>query len=152
MLVIWNERASPLRARRGADKSVTSSPAKVMRPLSGRMLPASWPMNVVLPAPFGPMMAWVSPSRTSRSMPSVARSAPKFFVSLRTSSIGLVEDARQSAAEEDHREDQERPHQDLPVLDPALLLEAEEGLQDLFAEKEGKGAEHRPRRRRHAAQ
>src|SRR6267142_5038792 len=119
MLVIWNERARPLRARRGAGRRVMSSPAKRMRPLSGRRLPASWPMKVVLPAPFGPMMACVSPSRTSRSMPSLARSAPKLFVSPLTSSIGLVEDPRQAAAEEDHREDQQRAEDHLPVLRPA---------------------------------
>src|SRR4051794_37760413 len=152
MLVIWNERARPLRARRCAGSRVTSSPAKTMRPASGRRLPASWPMNVVLPAPFGPMMACVSPSRTSNSMPSVARSAPKFLVSLWTSSIGLVEDPCESAAEEDHRKDQQRPHQDLPVLDPALRLQAEQRLQDFLAEEEGEGADDRPRGRRHAAE
>src|SRR3954468_10137800 len=130
MLVIWNDRASPLRARRGAGSRVMSSPPNTMRPPSGLRLPASWPMKVVLPAPFGPMMACVSPSRTSKSMPSVARSAPKLFVSWRTSSIGLVEDSGQSAAEEDHRHDEERSHEDLPVLDPVLGLEPEQCLQD----------------------
>src|SRR5690349_22121016 len=119
MLVIWNERARPLRARFGADSSVMSSPAKMIRPASGSRLPASWLMKVVLPAPFGPITAWVSPSRTSKSMPSVARSAPKFFTSPRTSSIGLVQDAGQAAAEEDHREHEQRPEPYLPVLGPA---------------------------------
>src|SRR5260370_30211499 len=116
MLVIWNERASPLRARRGAGRYVMSSPANRMRPPSGRRLPASWPMKVVLPAPFGPMMACVSPSRTSRSMPSVARKAPKLFVSPLTSSIGLVADARETAAGEDHRQDEQLAEDHLPVL------------------------------------
>src|SRR5919109_1083595 len=135
MLVIWKERARPLRARRGAGRLVTSSPAKTMRPASGTRLPASWLMSVVLPAPFGPMMACVSPSRTSRSMPSVARSAPKVFTSWRTSSIGLIENASESASEEDHREDEERAEDHLPVLGPA----GEQRLE----EEEGKGAEHR---------
>src|SRR6266850_7744338 len=112
-----------------------SSPAKRMRPPSGRRLPASWPMKVVLPAPFGPMMACVSPSRTSRSMPSVARSAPKLFVNPRTSSIGLVEHPRQAAAEEDHREDEQRAEDHLPVLRPAG--------QKVLHEEQGKGAQHR---------
>src|SRR5947207_7822237 len=124
MLVIWTERARPLRARRGAGRCVMSSPANRMRPASGRRLPASWPMKVVLPASFGPMMACVSPSRTSRSMPSVARKAPKLLVSPLTSSIeasriGLVEDARQAAAEEDHRQDEQWAEDHLPVLGPA---------------------------------
>src|SRR5260370_39320404 len=103
-----------------------SAPPKTMRPPSGRRLPASWPMKVVLPAPFGPMMACVSPSRTSRSMPSVARSAPKLFVSARTSSIGLVEDAGKAAPEEDGAKDQGRAHQQLPVLDPIQRLQSEQ--------------------------
>src|SRR5947209_20130003 len=129
MLVIWNERARPLRARRGAGRCVMSSPANRMRPASGRRLPASWPMNVVLPAPFGPMMACVSPSRTSKSMPSVARSAPKLLVSWRTSSIGFVEDAGETAAEEDDGKDQQRPQDHLPMLCPTReqVLEKEEG-------------------------
>src|SRR5256714_5747244 len=120
MLVIWNERARPLRARRGAGRCVMSSAAKRMRPASGRRLPASWAMKVVLPAPFGPMTAWVSPSTTSKSMPSDARSAPKFLWRFRTSSIGFVEDPREAAPEEDHRENEQRPQDDLPVLGPAF--------------------------------
>src|SRR5688572_22730283 len=120
MLVIWNERARPLRARRAAGRRVMSSPPKAMRPESGRRLPASWPMKVVLPAPFGPMTACVSPSRTSKSMPSHARRAPKVFVKLLTSSIGLVEDSREAAPEEDHREHEQGPEDHLPVLGPGL--------------------------------
>src|SRR5689334_25444286 len=116
MLVIWNERASPFRARRAAERSVTSSPAKAMRPPSGRRLPASWPMKVVLPAPFGPITACVSPSATSKSMPSLARSAPNCFVSPRTSSIGFVEHAGEAALEENHRKHEQRAQDDLPVL------------------------------------
>src|SRR5207237_573939 len=108
MLVIWKERASPLRARRAARRCVTSSPAKKMRPLSGRRSPASWLMKVVLPAPFGPMIACVSPSRTARSMRSLARSAPKVFVRARTSSVAL-EDAGEAPLEEDDRHHEERP-------------------------------------------
>src|SRR5258707_1061445 len=126
MLVIWNERARPLRARCGARSAVTSSPAKAMRPLSGRRSPASWPMKVVLPAPFGPMMACVSPSRTSKSMPSVARSAPKVLTKLLTSSIGLVEDAGEAAAEEDDRQHEQRAEDHLPVLRPSR----EQGLDE----------------------
>jgi len=47
-----------------------------MRPVSGRRFPASWLMSVVLPAPLGPMIACVSPSRTSSVTWSVAFSAP----------------------------------------------------------------------------
>src|SRR3954463_14151627 len=103
-----------------------SSPAKRMLPESGSSMPVSWLMSVVLPAPFGPMMASVSPSRTSRSTPSVARSAPKLFTNARTSSIRLIENPRKSAAEENDRKNEQRPHQHLPVLDPPLALQAEQ--------------------------
>src|SRR5439155_13871898 len=73
MLVIWKERANPRRARAGAESAVMSSPAKRTRPRSGSRLPASWLIRVVLPAPFGPMIAWVSPSRISRATSSLAR-------------------------------------------------------------------------------
>src|SRR2546430_2217851 len=120
MLVIWKERARPFFARRGAGSVVMSSPAKRMRPASGRRVPASWPMRVVLPAPLGPMMACVSPSCTSRLTPSVALSAPKLFRRSVISSIGLVENPREPAAEEDHRENEQRPEDHLPVLGPAF--------------------------------
>src|SRR5687767_10790531 len=108
-----------MRARCGAGRRVTSLPTKRTLPESGKRLPASWLMNVVLPAPLGPMTACVSPSRTSKSMPSHARNAPKLFVKPLTSSIGSVEEARQPALEKDHRHDEERAEDHLPVLGPA---------------------------------
>src|SRR4051794_11958156 len=137
MLVIWNERARPFLARLGAESGVTSSPAKTMWPESGRRLPASWLMKVVLPAPFGPMIACVSPSRTARSIPSVARSAPKDFTSRRTSSIGTRQQAGEAALEEDDGEDQQRPKDDRPVFRVAL--------EELLEKDQRKGAEHRSR-------
>src|SRR6266853_1064564 len=146
MLVIWNERANPRRARAGTESAVTSSPAKRTRPRSGRRLPASWPMSVVLPAPFGPMMAWVSPSRTSRLTSALASSAPKLLVRPRTSSRTLFilaeEQSREAAPQEKHRQHQERPEDQLPVLRPTR--------ESVLDEQERKGAEHRPGDARHA--
>src|SRR4051794_8162559 len=144
MLVIWNERASPLRARRGAGSAVMSSPAKRMRPASGLRLPASCAMNVVLPAPLGPITACVSPSTTSKSMASDALRAPKLLQRLRTSSIGLVEDPCESAAEEDDRENEERPEDHLPMLGPAL--------EHLLDQDQRERAKHRAGSARHAAE
>ena len=61
------ERAREARAASAPARAsaVMSSPAKRIVPASGRRSPASWPMSVVLPAPFGPMIACVSPWRTS---------------------------------------------------------------------------------------
>src|SRR5437879_1248352 len=148
MLVIWKERANPRRARAGAESAVTSSPAKSTRPRSGSRLPASWPISVVLPAPFGPMIACVSPSRISRSTSSLARSAPKLFVRPRTSSKVLFilaeEQSREAAPQEKHRQHQERPEDQLPVLRPAR--------ESVLDQQEREGAEHRPGDARHAAQ
>src|SRR5258706_2499120 len=146
MLVIWNERANPRRARAGAESAVMSSPAKRTRPRSGSRLPASWLIRVVLPAPFGPMMAWVSPSRTSRSTSSLARSAPKLFLKPRTSSRVLFilaeEQSREAAPQEKHRQHQERPENQLPVHGPAR--------ERVLDQEQRKGAEHRSGDARHA--
>src|SRR5882672_6476784 len=146
MLVIWKERANPRRARAGAESAVMSSPAKRTRPRSGSRLPASWLIRVVLPAPFGPMMAWVSPSRTSRSTSSLARSAPKLFLKPRTSSRTLFilaeEQSGEAAPQEEHRQHQERPEYQLPVLRPTRKR--------ILDEQQGEGAEHRPGDARHA--
>src|SRR3990167_5877897 len=124
MLVIWKERANPFFARAGARSGVTSWPAKRIEPWSGRRSPESWLMKVVLPAPLGPITACVSPSRTSKSMPSQARRAPKLFESPRTSnSMSFItrsrNDAGEPGAEEDHRQDEQRTEDDLPVLGPS---------------------------------
>src|SRR5262245_62409472 len=121
-----------------------SAPAKRTVPESGRRFPASWLINVVLPAPFGPITACVSPSATSKSMPSLARSAPNCLVSPRTSSIGLVEHARETALEEDDREHEQRAEHHLPVLGPAL--------EQLLDEEQREGADDRPGGAGHAAQ
>src|SRR6266853_5256460 len=139
MLVIWNERAKPRCERAGAESAVMSSPAKRTRPRSGTRSPASWPISVVLPAPFGPMIACVSPSSTSRSTLSLASSAPKLLVRPRTSSRTLFilaeEQSREAAPQEKHRQHQERPEDQLPVLGPAR--------ESVLDEQERKGAEHR---------
>src|SRR5258705_11316460 len=146
MLVIWKERARPLRARAGAESEVMSSPAKRTRPESGRTSPASCAMSVVLPAPFGPMIACVSPSRTSRSMPSLARSAPKLLARPRTSRrlFIFVEYPGESAPEEQHREHEQRPEDDLPMRSPAR--------EQVLEQEQNKGTEHRTRDAAHAAQ
>ena len=75
--VIWNERPRPSRARSKARSAVTSRPSRWMEPESGRISPQICAISVDLPAPFGPMMAWISPARTSRSTPLVATTASK---------------------------------------------------------------------------
>src|SRR5487761_2252313 len=124
MLVIWKERANPLRARAGARSDVTSSPANRIVPASGCRSPESCPMKVVLPAPFGPITACVSPSSRSKSMLSLARSAPKDLHSPRASRSASAtapsgQQAGQAARGGQTCEHEERAEDDLPVLGPA---------------------------------
>src|SRR5438105_4138184 len=151
MLVIWKERASPSRERAGASSDVTSCPANRVVPASGLRSPASWPISVVLPAPFGPMIACVSPSSTSRSTRSVARRPPKLLLSPRTATSGsaiardppLHEPEQAPLGEEDH-DDQEGPQDDLPVL--------RQGGEHVFEAEEHDRAEDGPDQRAHPAE
>src|SRR5262245_62753864 len=127
-----------------------SSSAKRIVPASGRRLPASWPMRVVLPAPFGPMIACVSPWRTSSVTWSVASSAPNDLHSPSTwSNASLIaaasrQEARQSAPGEEHHQHEDRAEDDLPVGGPRR--------EQVLEQKQGGRAEHRPDQRRHAAE
>src|SRR6266850_7517266 len=67
MLVIWYERAMPLREMRSLDSPVMSSSLNRMRPEEGRSTPVRQLKNVLLPAPLGPMTARIS-SRTSSKL------------------------------------------------------------------------------------
>src|SRR5262245_3707601 len=87
---IWNERASPLWQRRSAGNRVMSSPANSTRPESGGTVPAAMPNNVVLPAPFGPIMPSASPSRSARSTPSATTTAPNRFEMFSSARTGAI--------------------------------------------------------------
>ena len=54
-----------------------SRPAKRMEPLSCLISPATCLMTVDLPAPFGPISAWISPGKRSSVTSSLATTAPK---------------------------------------------------------------------------
>jgi hypothetical protein len=80
-LVTWKVRAIPKRALRCAGSVVTSCPQNTILPSSGGNTPATRLVRVVLPAPLGPMRAWISPGRTSREHRHTATSPPKRLVS-----------------------------------------------------------------------
>ena len=63
---IWNERMMPRRAIAAGFSLVMSSPLKRMRPEVGVRNLVSRLKQVVLPAPFGPISAWMVPRRTCR--------------------------------------------------------------------------------------
>src|ERR1700680_2769771 len=64
-------RNNPNLARSSAGRASRSRPSKVTEPpvTSKSSRPASTCASVLLPEPFGPMMAWTSPARTSRLTP-----------------------------------------------------------------------------------
>src|SRR4029078_3314929 len=123
MLVIWKERARPLRERRCAASAVMSSPPNRICPASGRSSPEGCLMKVVVPAPFGPITACVSPARTSKSTPSVATSAPNdFLIFLFSKRISLIfvsrQETRQAGLGEQHHEHGEYAQVKVPVVVP----------------------------------
>ena len=63
---IWNERTSPSRATSAGLSAVMSRPSNTMRPRVGFRNLLSRLKQVVLPAPFGPIMAWMLPRATRR--------------------------------------------------------------------------------------
>ena len=62
----WNVRASPRCQMRCGGSPVTSTPSIRRRPPDGAVCPPMRLNSVVLPAPFGPMMARRSPEATLR--------------------------------------------------------------------------------------
>jgi len=57
----------PKRARTSAGSCTIGRPFNAIVPASGRTSPASCAISVVFPAPFGPMIASVSPAARSKS-------------------------------------------------------------------------------------
>src|SRR6185436_5513947 len=66
-----------------------SRPMNSMAPPSERRLPASWCTRVVLPAPLGPIRAWISLGLTDKSTWSVASTPPKRLTNFLTHSVGV---------------------------------------------------------------
>src|SRR6185369_11259096 len=63
---IWNERMMPRRATSAGRSRVMSVPLKRMVPAVGGRNLVSRLKKVVLPAPLGPISAWMAPRRTRR--------------------------------------------------------------------------------------
>ena len=63
--VIWKVRPTPSRQIARGFLPAVSSPSRLMRPLSGMFWPLSMSKQVLLPAPFGPISARISPARSS---------------------------------------------------------------------------------------
>src|SRR5262245_41640287 len=76
----------PMRQRSWGAMPVTSLPLKTTCPASGRRCPVIRLNSVVLPAPFGPMMALIEPAGTVKLTPPTAWKPSKLLRSWRTSS------------------------------------------------------------------
>src|SRR4051812_16315592 len=86
-----------------------------MAPEFGSNCPVSWLISVVLPAPFGPMIACSSASATSSETWSVATMPPNRLTRFSTRSKGSAtaeppEQSDDPAAPEQHHQQQQRTH------------------------------------------
>ena len=77
----WNLRPMPSSAISASSSWVRSDlPRNSARPASGRVLPVMTSIIVVLPAPFGPMMARISPGSITSDRPFSALKPSKLTV------------------------------------------------------------------------
>src|SRR6202043_2770293 len=92
-----------------------------MAPACGVNRPVNWLSSVVLPAPFGPMIACNSPLATSSETLSVATMPPNRRTSFSTRSKGSAtaqppQQPDDTAAPEQHDQQQQRAHDQRPVF------------------------------------
>src|SRR5262252_1066346 len=130
--MFWKVRQMPSAVRRYDASSPISRPAKRMCPASGPRAPVTRLKNVVLPAPFGPMIAWIPPLSTVRSSFERTASFPKLRESPSTASSGTLtaerEPGQQGRVEQtlrpnEHHDEDEQAVEDLaPVLHPSQEL------------------------------
>jgi len=82
--VTWKARAIPRATRRSGESAVPSRPSNRIAPVVGANRPLARLKNVVLPAPFGPMIAFNSPGSIESATSSIAVSLLKRFVAALT--------------------------------------------------------------------
>src|SRR5215469_2593041 len=80
----------PSRHRAAGSSLVTVRPAKRTSPAPGARSPEMRPNRLVLPAPFGPTIPTTSPGPTASDRSSAMTTRPNRFVTLSSSSSGLV--------------------------------------------------------------
>src|SRR6266516_5886276 len=80
----------PSRHRAAASSLVTGRPPKEIAPAPGDRSPEMRPNRLVLPAPFGPTIPTTSPAPTASDRSSAMTTRPNRFVTLSSSSSGLV--------------------------------------------------------------
>src|SRR6516162_4525784 len=85
----WNVLRAPRADISCGVSPAISSPRKRILPLSATTLPDTALNSVVLPAPFGPIRAQISPACRSNETPPTATRPPKRTVTSRTRSSGV---------------------------------------------------------------
>src|SRR5689334_2513231 len=107
-------------------------------------------MSVLLPAPFEPINAWISPSAMERSMASLATRPPNRLVTALSSRIGssilrfMHEETIESARGRQHRKQQqwsEHKHPVLGVERDHFLQQYEDGAAEHRADEAAYSAE-----------
>src|SRR5512142_1037116 len=83
LVIAWG--MTPMHRRTPSASAATSNPPTAARPPVGGTSVVSMRMSVDLPAPLGPSSPNVSPSATSKEIPSTAVKSPKRFTSPCTS-------------------------------------------------------------------
>src|SRR3972149_5139295 len=124
MVVRGRERPRPRRQTRWGGRPVISRPARNTAPASGRRWPVTRLKSVVLPAPFGPMIAAISPRARARLTPATARKPSNALWPPRPSSTPEpqeapapgVERADEPAGEREQQHDQDRAEHERPGL------------------------------------
>src|SRR2546429_5582902 len=101
-----------------------SRPAKRISPRSEGKVPEIWLMSVVLPAPLGPISAWISPLSTSSVTSSVATTPTKRFDTRLSSSTAPP---RQQPGDSVRREQHDRQHHEADAQAGVLLVVGRHG-------------------------
>ncbi|OPZ65175.1 MAG: hypothetical protein BWY85_00750 [Firmicutes bacterium ADurb.Bin506] len=84
-LKCWCTMPIPSAIASAGERIDTRSPLISISPESGRIRPVNMFISVLLPAPFSPRRAWISPRRTHRFAPLLATTPGNRFVTLRIS-------------------------------------------------------------------
>src|SRR3990167_6379806 len=124
MLIRWKDRPTRSGQTWWGGRPVMSRPSRSTAPASGRRWPVTRLKSVVLPAPFGPMIAAISPRARARLTPATAWKPSNALWTSRTSSTPepqeapapVVERTDEPAGEREQQHDQDRAEHERPVL------------------------------------
>src|SRR5215471_14304921 len=116
----------PRREMRSGARPAISRPSSLTLPELGARSPDSMLMSVDLPAPLGPITAWISPMPSSNETAFVAVRPPKLLVSAATrrtgSAIALasrtepLQGTADAARQQQNGEDDEAAHRQEPMF------------------------------------